>query len=312
MPYAMEFRVAVAKAHDELLSSIEVAEMFGCCESWVRRLMQRQRETGSLAPLLAQHPDTRKLNDQDLEELRDLIEKQPDLTLGELAAALGYKASVSTVWRATQKLGLVYKKKTQHASEQDRSDVKKARDDWFELFVDVKVKQLVFIDEFGAATNMTRTHGRGPRGERVVCKTPHGHWKTLSTIAAMTVEGMITGSTFEGATNADAFEGFVEQFLVPKLKRGQIVVLDNLQAHKSPRVAAFIESAGARVLLLPPYSPDFNPIEMAISKVKSALRRLGARTVQALFDTVGPALSSVTPGDAINYIRHSGYAATIR
>jgi transposase len=311
MSYGMEFRVAVANAHDELLSSIDVAEMFGCSESWVRRLMQRQRETGSLEPLFAKHPDKRKLKDQDLEKLRQLIEKQPDLTLAELAAELDYKASVSTVWRATQKLGLVYKKKTQHASEQDRPDVKKARDDWFERFADVKVKQLVFIDEFGATTHMTRTHGRGPRGERVVCKTPHGHWMTLSTIAAMTIDGMITGLTFEGATNAEMFEGFVEQFLIPKLKRGQIVVLDNLKAHKSPQVVALIESVGARVLLLPPYSPDFNPIEMAFSKVKSLLRKLGARTVQALFNTIGPALSSVTPGDAVNYMHHSGYAATV-
>jgi transposase len=225
MPYAMEFRVAVAKAHDELLSSMVVADMFGCTESWVRRLMRRQRETGSLAPLLAKHPDTRKLKHEDLEELRRLIETQPSLTLAELAAALGYKASVSTVWRATQKLDLVYKKLTRHASEQDRPDVKAARDVWFEQFVDVKAKQLVFIDEFGATTNMARTHGRGPCGERIVCKTPHGHWAILSTIAAMTIEGMITASTFHGPINAEAFEGFMEQFLVPELKPGQIVVL---------------------------------------------------------------------------------------
>jgi transposase len=311
MTYSMEFRMAVANAYSQALSSIKVAKLFGCCESWVRRLIQRQRETGSLEPLVAKHPDRHLLDDQDLEKLRKLIEEKPDMTLAELAAALDYKASVPTIWRATQDLGLTYKKKTQHASEQDRPDVKEKRDEWFEQFADVKLKDLVFIDEFGAATNMNRTHGRGPRGKRVVCKTPHGHWKTLSTIAAMTIEGMITASTFEGATNADAFEGFVEQFLIPKLKPGQIVVLDNLQAHKSLQVAALIESAGARVLLLPAYSPDFNPIEMAISKVKSFLRTVGARTVQALFDTIGPALSSITPGDAVNYINHSGYAATV-
>jgi transposase len=311
MPFSIEFRMAVANAYSQSLSSIKAAELFGCSESWVRRLIQRQRETGSLEPLVAKHPDRHLLDDQDLEKLRKLINDQPDMTLAELAAALDYKASVPTIWRATQDLGLTYKKKTQYASEQDRPDIKKARDEWFGQFADATIKQLVFIDEFGATTNMTRTHARGPRGKRVVCKTPHGHYKTLSTIAAMTVQGIITGLVFEGATNTDIFECFVEQHLVPSLKRGQIVVMDNLKAHKSAKVKGLIESVGARVLLLPAYSPDFNPIEMAISKIKSYLRTIGARTVSALLDTIGPALKSVTPLDAVNYINHSGYAATV-
>jgi transposase len=311
MTYAMEFRVAVAKAYDESGSSLEVAQAFGCSASWVRRLIQRRRASGSLAPRVARRGDTAKLDGSDLEKLHQMIKDQPDLTLGELAAALGYKASVPTIWRATQKLGLVYKKKTLHASEQDRPDVKRQREEWFEKFAGIKVKQLVFIDEFGAVSNMTRTHGRGPRGQRVVCKTPHGHRVTLSTIAAMTVQGMVTGLTFSGATNTEIFEQFVEQCLVAKLERGQIVIMDNLTAHKSPRIVDLIESAGAKVLSLPPYSPDYNPIEMAISKVKALLRKLGARTVDALFDAISQAMLSVTPEDAINYIHQSGYAATI-
>jgi transposase len=309
--YSMEFRMAVAKAYDECLSSLNVAEMFGCSESWVRRLIQRQRECGSLEPLVPKHPDRRSLDDQDMETLRLLIEDKPDMTLAELAAALGYKASVTTIWRATRKLNLTYKKKTQHASEQERPDVKKAREEWFDKFADVEIKQLVFIDEFAATTNMTRTRARGPRGKRVVCKTPHGHYKTLSTIAAMTVKGILNGLVFEGATTTCIFEDFVEQHLVPKLKRGQVVVMDNLTAHKSPHVKALIESVGARVLLLPAYSPDFNPIEMAISKIKSYLRKLGARTVKELLEALEPALKSVTPSDAINYVFHCGYAATV-
>ena len=176
----------------------------------------------------------------------------------------------------------------------------------------MRLKDLVFLDEFGAATNMTRTRGRGPRGQRVVSKTPHGHWKVLSTIAAMTTCGMLTGCTFDAAVDGAMFLAFVEQMLVPQLRRRQVVVLDNLPAHKSPRIDRLIESAGARVLRLPPYSPDFNPIEMAISKIKTLLRKLARRTVSEVMQAIGQALTSITADDALNFIRHCGYAATIK
>lgn len=313
MTYSMEFRIAVANDYHETGSSIETAEKFGCSGSWVRRLIQRHEQTGSLEPMPSRQPDNRKLDEQDLKFLAQLIAKKPDMTLRELADELeksGTKVSVPTVWRATQKLGLVLKKKSLHASEQDRPDVKEARDHWFEQFADVKLDQFVFIDEFGATTNMTRTRGRGPRGQRVACKTPHGHWKILSTIAAMTVKGMMACGCFDGATDTETFVTFVAESLVPQLKPGQVVVLDNLAAHKSPRVDALVEAAGARVLRLPPYSPDFNPIEMAISKMKALLRKLGERTIPRLLEAIGQAMGSVTSEDAVNYILHCGYAAT--
>lgn len=311
MAYSMEFRVAVAKAYDECNSSTEVAEQFGCCASWVRRLIQRRRDTDSLAPLPPQTPDTSKLDESDLEELRVLIQKTPDMTLAELAAALTTKVSVSTVYRATEKLGLTLKKKSTHAAEQDRPDVKEKRDAWFEKVADVAVKDFVFLDEFGSTTNMARSRARGPRGERVVCKTPHGHWKTMSTVAAMSATGIVTAVVYDGAVDAEAFVGFVEQFLAPALRPGQVLVLDNLSAHQNPEVDRLVEAAGARVLRLPPYSPDFNPIEMAISKVKSLLKKMAARTVETLIDAIGQALGAVTTADAAHYMRHSGYGATV-
>lgn len=174
----------------------------------------------------------------------------------------------------------------------------------------MKLNQLVFIDEFGAATNMTRTRARGPRGQRVVCKTPHGHWKVLSTVAAMTVGGMLTACTFDDAVDADMFVAFVEHFLAPKLRPGQVVVLDNLSAHKSPRISRLVEARGARVLPLPPYSPDLNPIEQAFSKIKSLLRTLGRRTVDELIEAIGQGISSITTEDAAGFIRHCGYSDT--
>ena len=188
--------------------------------------------------------------------------------------------------------------------------MKAARAVWFEGFQHVRLDQLVFIDEFGASSNMTRLYARGPRGQRIVCRTPHGHWKMLSTIAALNAAGILTAGTFEQAVDEDTFVGFVEQCLVPKLTPGQVVVLDNLPAHKSPRVAALIESAGARVMRLPPYSPDYNPIEMAISKIKTLLRKRGARRITALFFAIAEALESITADDAVAYIRKRGYAAT--
>lgn len=175
----------------------------------------------------------------------------------------------------------------------------------------MRLEQLVFLDEFGATTKMARTHARGPRGERVVCKTPHGHWKILSTIAALTVNGMLACGSFDGATDTDTFLAFLRDGLAPKLKPDQIVVLDNLPAHKSPKVDELIASAGARVLRLPPYSPDLNPIEMAIGKVKSILRMLAERTFDTLFDAIAKATASITPDDARGYMRHCGYDATI-
>lgn len=156
---------------------------------------------------------------------------------------------------------------------------------------------------------MTRTRGRGPRGQRVVGKVPHGHWKVISTIAAMTVKGMLTCGSFDGATDTETFVLFVSEILAPHLLPGQVVVMDNLPAHKSPRVDAALAAVGARVLRLPPYSPDYNPIELAISKMKTLLRKLGKRSVDELFDAIAQGMSSITRDDATNFIRHCGYAA---
>lgn len=186
--------------------------------------------------------------------------------------------------------------------------MKQARDHWFEQLVDTRVDQLVFLDEFGATTTMQRTHGRAPPGQRVVSKVPHGHWKVISTIAAMNSSGIICSASFDGATDTELFVTFVREALVGMLRPGQLVVMDNLPAHKSPQVDWLIASSGARVLRLPPYSPDFNPIEQAISKIKSVLKKLACRTVDGLFNGITEALGSISPTDAINYIAHGGYS----
>lgn len=157
---------------------------------------------------------------------------------------------------------------------------------------------------------MTRRYARGPRGQRVVCKTPHGHWKILTTIAALDVNGIRTACCFDGATDTEMFVTFVETFHVPTLRRGQVVVMDTLSAHKSPRVDQLVESVGVRVLRWPPYSPDFNPIENAISKMRTLLRKLACRSMEDLETAIAAAMHAITPQNARGFLNHCGCTAT--
>ena len=158
---------------------------------------------------------------------------------------------------------------------------------------------------------MTRLRGRSKRGERLIDKTPHGHWKTSTRIAALGIEGVRCSAVVDGAVNADVFKAFVEQVLVPELRDGDVVVMDNLSSHKRPKTRERIESAGAELRFLPPYSPDLNPIEMVFSKVKHLLRSLACRTRDALWNAMQSVLDQVTPTDAANCFRHSGYTLRV-
>lgn len=167
--------------------------------------------------------------------------------------------------------------------------------------------KIVVIDESAASTKLTRLRGRCDRTQRLVASVPHGHWKVLTMIAAMSVRGVRTAVTVDAATDGETFLRFVTDALVPVLEPGDVVVMDNLQAHKISGVREAIESAGARLLYLPPYSPDLSPIEPMWSKVKQSLRSLAARTVEALQDAVTAALQSVTSTDCEGFFRHCGY-----
>lgn len=175
---------------------------------------------------------------------------------------------------------------------------------------DVDPDRLVFLDESGAQTSMTRTRGRAPRGQRVVAKVPGGHWKVVTMIGAVRTSGPFAAASLVGATDSDVFRTYVREILAPQLRPGDVVVMDNLTPHKAPGVREAIEAAGAELRYLPPYSPDFNPIENLWSKVKGKLRSLAARSVDALHDAIGIALATVTPNDCVGFFRHCGYAAT--
>ena len=169
------------------------------------------------------------------------------------------------------------------------------------------VRKLVFIDETWAKTNMTRTHGYAPVGQRLVDEAPHGHWHTTTFVGALRVDGFIAPLVIDGAVNGELFQAYVEKVLVPQLRRGDVVVMDNLGSHTVAGVRRAIEGAGGELLYLPPYSPDLNPIENAFSKLKRLLRSAAERTVETLWNRIGQLLDRFQPDECRNYFRHCGY-----
>ena len=194
-------------------------------------------------------------------------------------------------------------KKSLHASERDEA----ARAAWRAEAAALDPASVVFLDETSTPTALTRRRARAPRGQRAVGAAPRNRGPNVTLLAALTPTGMGPGVVFEGATDRRACEAFVEQFLVPSLRRGQVVVRDNLSAHKGERVRQLIEGKGCRLLFLPPYSPDFNPIELAFAKLKTRLRRVAARTFEALVAAIGDALDAITAADARGFFGHCGF-----
>jgi transposase len=170
----------------------------------------------------------------------------------------------------------------------------------------------VFVDESGTHISMDRLRARAPRGQRAYGKVPRSRGKNLTLIASMSLYGMGEAMCVKGATDSQTFEVYVEHFLAPTLQQGQVVVFDNLGAHKPRRVRELIEARGAEVLFLPSYSPDLNPIEEAFSKIKGILRKLGARTHEALLEAIANALSAITPQDAAGWFNHCGYEVEVQ
>jgi transposase len=206
--------------------------------------------------------------------------------------------------------GPVAKKKTLIAAEQDRPEVAKHRSDWRASQGEIDPNQVVFIDETWAKTNMTRRYGRALLGTRLVEKAPCARWQTTTFLGALRVEGFIAPLTVDGAINGEVFLAWIEQHLAPQLKPGDIVVMDNLSSHKVAGVREAIETVGAELRYLPPYSPDLNPIELAFSKLKKLLRDGAARTVDKLWELCGRVVEYFKESECRNYFQHCGYRHT--
>ena len=309
-PCSQDLRERVLEAVETGASRREAAERFEVSPSSAIKWMQRWHETGSLAakPIggsisrLEKHADW----------LLTLIGEQPDLTLDEIVVAMRKRrvaGSRSAVWRLFARHGISFKK-TLRAAEQERPDVARARRRWMREQGMLDPARLVFIDETSTSTNMVRLRGRCRRGERLIGRVPQGHWKTITFVAGLRHDKMVAPFVVDGPMTRATFLTYLERCLRPTLKRGDIVIIDNLPAHKGVAVEKTIEAARARLLYLPKYSPDLNPIEQAFSKLKALLRKAAERTIPRLCRRIGKLLAAFSARECTNYFAHAGYAST--
>jgi transposase len=309
-PFSKDLRERVAAAVDHGEGSQrEIARRFRVSLTFVFRLLRRRRDAGTLDPKPHGGGPTPALGPEDQQRLHRLIREQPDATLEQLRQLGGFPCSLTTLWRALRRRDLTRKKKTLHADERDRPDVQKKRRSFRRKVKKIEPERLVFVDETGVTTAMTPAYAWAPRGERAYASAP-GSWESVTLTAALGLDGVRAPLVFPGSTNAATFQTYVAEVLVPALHEGDVVVFDNLSAHVSPVVVEAIERAGASVLPLPPYSPDYTPIEEMYSKVKQFLRRVAARVKGDLYDAIGDALREVTPQDIIGWFKEAGLSAS--
>jgi len=281
-------------------SQREIARLFFVSVSFIVRLLQRRRQTGSIDPMPHAGGPVRVLDDAAIERLLKLVDEHPDATLEELRDLLGVSCHISTISKALIKRGISRKKKTFHAEERDDPEVQKQRAAFQRRVGKVSPEHLVFIDETGTTTNMSRRYGRAPKGQRVHAAKP-GKWKTLTLLAGLRSTGVVAPLAYEGGTDTVLFEGYVEQVLAPQLQPGDVVVWDNLKPHKSAKAIKAIKNVGARVEPLPVYSPDLTPIEEMFSKLKEYLRSIGARTCEGVIKGLGEGLLNITLSDILGW-----------
>src|SRR5512142_1509380 len=253
-PYSMDLRQRIAAAIDHGDGSFRlIARRFRVSLSFIARLLRRRRQAGTLAPKPhgGGHPPA--LDHEGEERLRELVRQHPDATLDELRSQLGVPCSRSALARALERLNLTRKKKTLHAEERNRPENQAKRQAFRTTVATFDPHRLVFVDETGTNTAMTRTYGRAPRGERVVGTVP-GRWTTVTLISALRLSGVVAPLAFEGATDTPTFQTYVAQALVPQLQPGDVVIWDNLKPHRNAAVKHLIAQAGAELVPLPPYS----------------------------------------------------------
>ena len=298
-------RIIEAKLRGDTEDKIAFEKEVG--KSTITKLWALYRETGSYEP--RPNPNGRKpaLSQQQLEHITDRINKQPDITLRELIEELNLPVCISALCRTVKnKLGFCFKK-TLHGIEQKREDVKIASNIWRASQSEMDIGKLLFLDESGINTGMTRLYGRGLSGERVIDYVPDVRFERTSILSSIRANGEMVPHVFEGALNGELFKAYISQCLAPNLHKGDIVIMDNLSSHKVKGVIDPIITAGARVIYLPPYSPDLNPIEMMWSKMKAYLRKVKARTKESLETAIAEALSLVTTSDILGWFAENGY-----
>jgi transposase len=307
-PYSNDLRERVIRAVVKGgLSCHQAAAQFGVGISTAINWVRRFRETGSVEPDQIGGYKPKKIVGPYRDWLLQRCRKA-DFTLRGLVQELaerGLTVDYHTVWDFVREAQL--QKKTLIAAEQDRPDVARRRAQWSKYRDRIDPSRLVFIDETWTKTNMAPLRGWAPRGERLKAKVPHGHWQTMTFLAALRHDRITAPWLLDGPINGQAFRLYVEKVLVPTLLPGDIVIMDNLGSHKSDAVRRAIRQAGARLFFLPKYSPDLNPIEQFFAKFKHWLRKAEKRTIETVYDAIGPILQSVTSDECTNYFANAGY-----
>ncbi|HXS48660.1 MAG TPA: IS630 family transposase [Sphingomicrobium sp.] len=310
-PLSRDLREQVVRAVEGGLSRRKAAAVFEVGIATVIEWVRVWRESGRLMPK-PMGGDHRSRLKEERAWLLERIAAAPDLTLEEIRselAARGKSVGYGTVWRFFASEDISFKKNV-HASEQERPDVAAARAVWKAEQPTLDPARLVFIDETGTSTNMARTRGRAKRGQRVIGRVPWGHWKILTFVAGLRQHGVTAPFVIDRAMTRAIFIEYLRQCLVPTLKPGDIVVMDNLPAHKGQIVQQIIAAAGAELRYLPAYSPDLNPIEQAIAKLKAHLRKAQQRSIDALWKRIGTLLDLFSPEECSNFFANDGYART--
>ena len=304
-----EARNLLVNAYETKCSNAkQLANIFDVKERTVYRLVAQKRTTGSVELRTSERGRKPQLNEEQVHQVDELLKQKPDITLQGIIEELDLDCSVSTLSRTVRfKLGYSLKKKVIHASEQERPDVKEKRTNWQEFASEVNQENLVFLDESGINTNMTRRYGRSVGKTRVVDKVPCNTPQNTTVISSIRLDGTHAYDVIEGAMNTECFIEYIKNTLIPTLKIGDIVIMDNLKVHKACAVSELISSVGATVMFLPPYSPDFNPIEKMWSKMKTYLRKWKIRTKNLLANAVKNALDLVTPSDCEGWYFCCGY-----
>jgi len=319
-PYSEDLRRRVVGTIEDGTTIPEAAEQCGVSISSVVRFLKLHRETGSVASAkFGGYKDFALAAHEDL--VRKLVAEQPDITLAELEDRLAKKkitVAKSSISRFLHHLKLSFKKSLR-AAEQDRPDVAAARSALQRRQKKLDPRRLVFIDETAVSTTITRLYGRAPQGEPLIQKVLHGNWKTVTFIAALRHDRVTAPFVLEGAMNGETFKAYVEQFLAPTLKKGDIVFMDNASVHMAEGVEEAIEAKGAILFYLPAYSPDFNPIEQLFAKLKSMLRKIAAYslkqtayTVDSLCKAIASSLTEITRSECAAYLANSGYGQSYR
>ncbi len=310
-PYSFDLRERVVGAVAGGMGRQKAAALYRVSHSSAIRWTRRKAGTGSPAALPMGGKKPFALADE-ATWIRARVAEKPDITGRELLAELtgrGVDVSYYGVWNFLDRAALSFKKSLR-ASEQDRADVARRRQQWKQRQGMVSAARLVFIDETWAKTNMTRMHGRCAKGQRLVAKVPHGHRRTLTFVAGLRCDGIAAPCVFDGPINTESFLAWVVQFLVPSLRPGDIVVMDNLSSHKDPAIRRAIRDAGGKLFFLPRYSPDLNPIEQAFAKLKTLLRKENARSFEQVETAIGKLLKQLTPAECRNFFSEAGYAST--